>query len=214
MAKLRKEKKSNFTVIDNAIFKDYRLSLKAKGLLCQMLSLPDNWEYSVQGLAKLTSDGTSAITSGLKELEEAGYFRRERIREGNRLAGIEYIISETPNSDFLISENLKQENLILENPPQLNTNESNTKKLNTKVIAIRNLIPPKIEMVEKYITEHNYNVSAEAFMDYYESKGWLVGKAKMKDWQAAVRNWDRNQYGGKPRKSSNPFMDMLATGEY
>ena len=102
MAVLRKEKKSNFTVIDNAIFKDYRLSFKAKGLLCQMLSLPDNWEYSVEGLAKLTSDGTSAITSGLKELEDAGYFRRERVRKDNKLAGVEYIISETPNSDFLI----------------------------------------------------------------------------------------------------------------
>ena len=123
MAVLRKEKKGNFTVIDNAIFKDYRLSFKAKGLLCQMLSLPDGWEYSVEGLAKLTSDGVSAITSGLKELEECGYFRRERVRKNNRLAGIEYVISETPNSDFLISENLKQENLILENPPQLNTNK-------------------------------------------------------------------------------------------
>ena len=211
MAVLRKEKKSNFTVIDNAIFKDYRLSFKAKGLLCQMLSLPDGWEYSVEGLARLTSDGTSAITSGLKELEDAGYFRRERVRKDNRLAGIEYIISETPNSDFLIVENLKQENLILENPAQLNTKESNTNKLNTKLIKY--IIPPTIEMVEDYINEHGYNVNAHNFIDFYESKGWLVGKNKMKDWQAAVRTWSRNE---KPRNrsSGNPYWDLLQEGGY
>lgn len=211
MAILRKEKKSNFTVIDNAIFKDYRLSFKAKGLLCQMLSLPDGWEYSVEGLARLTSDGVSAITSGLRELEEYGYFRRERVRKDNRLAGIEYIISETPNSDFLISENLKQENLILENPPQLNTNKSNTNKSKTKVIDIRYMIPPTIEMIEDYINERGYNVNAHTFYDFYESKGWLVGKTKMKDWQAAIRTWNSKE---KPRASGNPYLDLLNGGGY
>ena len=218
MAVLRKEKKSSFTVIDNAIFKDRKVSFKAKGLLCQMLSLPDGWEYSVKGLATLASDKYSAITSGLKELEEAGYFRREQLYDKGKFAGYEYIISETPvmkNSDFTFSENPISENTISENPTQLNTKESITNESKTKVIDIRHMIPPTIEMVEDYINEHGYNVNAHSFMDFYESKGWLVGKTKMRDWQAAVRTWSRNEYGTKNNKSSgNPFLDMLQEGDF
>ena len=137
MAVLRKDKKGNFTVIDNAIFKDRTLSLKAKGLLCQMLSLPDGWEFSVEGLTKLSTDGRSAVASALNELQEAGYFRRESIRSGNRIAGVEYVISEVPNADFLIAENLTAEKLIAENPTQLNTNKSKTKESNTKSSSLR-----------------------------------------------------------------------------
>ena len=137
MAVLRKEKKGNFTVIDNAIFKDRTLSLKAKGLLCQMLSLPDGWEFSVEGLSKLSTDGRSAVASALNELQKAGYFRRENVRSGNRIAGVEYVISEVPNADFLIAENLTAEKLIAENQAQLNTNKSNTKESNTKSSSLR-----------------------------------------------------------------------------
>lgn len=136
MAVLRKEKKGNFTVIDNAIFKDRTLSLKAKGLLCQMLSLPDGWEFSVEGLSKLSTDGRSAVASALNELQKAGYFRRENVRIGNRIAGVEYVISEVPNADFLIAENLIAEKLIAENQAQLNTNKSNTNKSNTNSLDI------------------------------------------------------------------------------
>ena len=220
MATLRKEKKNSFTVIDNDVFKNHSLSLKAKGLLCQMLSLPDGWEYSVQGLATLTSDGQSAITSGLKELEAAGYFRREQKYKDGKFDGYEYIISETPFCDFPktenpITENTLTENTLTENRQQLNTNELITKKSNTKglVTKARNVIPPTEEMVQSYVLENGYNVNVQSFMDYYESKGWVVGKAKMKDWQAAVRNWSRNEYS-KPSKSANPYWDMLREGSY
>ena len=141
MAVLRKEKRKHYTVIDNGIFKDYSLSYKAKGLLCQMLSLPDGWEYSVKGLMTLASDRYSAITSGLAELEKAGYFRREQVFDGNKFAGYEYVISETPHFDFPCSENPKSEIPkseipISENQAQLNTKELNTNKSNTKDIYI------------------------------------------------------------------------------
>ena len=213
MATLRKEKKSNFTVIDNAIFRDSTLSFKAKGLLCQMLSLPDGWNYSVKGLAMLSTDGISSITSALQELTDAGYFRREQRYKDGKFDGYEYVVSEIKSCDFPFSENPLTENTLTENHAQLNTKELITNKSNTKVIKnIRNVIPPTIEMVEQYIKENGYNVNAEAFMDYYESKGWLVGKSKMKDWQATVRNWSRNEYN-KP-KSTNPFADMLREGGY
>lgn len=136
MAVLRKEKRGNYTVIDNAIFKDSSLSMKAIGLLCVMLSLPDWWNYSIAGLVGIVNDGESAVRSALKELEEAGYFRREKVRENGKIVRIEYVISEYKNCEKPLVENPQLENLVVENRPQLNTKESNTKELTTKRISI------------------------------------------------------------------------------
>lgn len=97
MAKIRVQKDSNFTIIKNNIFLERNISLKAKGLLTQMLSLPDTWDYTVAGLATLCRDGRDSITSALKELEKYGYVTRKRIRdEKGMLKDIEYIIREVP----------------------------------------------------------------------------------------------------------------------
>lgn len=137
MAVLRKEKKGNFTVIDSEIFKDETLSLKAKGLLCTMLSLPNDWNYTIAGLVSLSSDGESAVRSTLKELEEMGYFRREQVRKNGKIVDTEYVISETKNCDFPLVENPLVENQVVENPRQLNTYISNTKESNTKSSSLR-----------------------------------------------------------------------------
>ena len=194
MAVLRKEKKNNFTVIDNAIFKDRTLSLKATGLLCLMLSLPDNWEYSVQGLSKLTTDGISSITSGLKELTEAGYFRREQRYKDGKFAGYEYIISETKKCDFPFSENPLTENTLTENHAQLNTNTLSTKELSTKEFSSsytdmwKALTPDEIDY---FMTA--YDEGSELIQAVYEdvkSKRktvekafeYIIGYAKNKGW--------------------------------
>ena len=81
MAVLRKAHKSNFTVIDNQVFKS-NLSLKARGLLCTMLSLPDNWEFSEKGLQMiLPADGQTSVRTAIKELEGSGYLSRTRLRD-------------------------------------------------------------------------------------------------------------------------------------
>ena len=136
MSVLRKEKKGNFTVIDNAIFKDKDLSMKSIGLLCLMLALPDNWNYSIAGLVSIVSDGESAVRSSLKELEEAGYFRREQVREDGKIVKTEYVISEYKNFENPLVENPVVDNPVVENPPQVNTNTSNTKVSNKKDIYI------------------------------------------------------------------------------
>ena len=132
MAVLRKRKKNNYTVIDNDIFKNRKMSLKAKGLLCLMLSLPDDWEYSLEGLTVLSDDGRTAVSNALKELENLQYFKRQRIYENGRVCGVEYIISEEPMDSNLISEKLISETMISEKPTQLNTNTNKElKELNT-----------------------------------------------------------------------------------
>lgn len=85
-----------------------------------------------------------------------------------------------------------------------------SKNTNRKKKAERNIIPPTAEMVQAYIDSQCYNVNTEQFMDFYESKGWLVGKSKMKDWQAAVRNWHNRE----KKTSTNPFLELLEKGEY
>ena len=87
---------------------------------------------------------------------------------------------------------------------------------NTYIAHKRNVIPPTLEMVDEYIREKGYNVDAEQFIDFYESKGWFVGKNKMKDWQAAVRTWEKSSDRSMPSRKSaaNPFTEMLRKGEY
>lgn len=90
-------KNSNYTTLSNYHFKDRRLSWKAKGLLSTMLSLPDNWNYTIEGLATLAGDGIKSTNSGLAELEKNGYLTREQLRDENgHFAMTEYTIYEKP----------------------------------------------------------------------------------------------------------------------
>ena len=99
MSVFRVDKRRDFTVIANHVFKDHTLSAKAKGILVEMLSLPENWDYTLKGLAILFSDGIDSIRQGIRELEEHGYVVRERRRDAKgRLGGMEYVIYETPHA--------------------------------------------------------------------------------------------------------------------
>lgn len=132
MAVLRKAHKSNFTVIDNQVFKS-NLSLKARGLLSTMLSLPDNWNFSTAGLTSiLPSDGESVIRSAIKELESGGYLTRERIRDDKgKIIDWLWTFSDYPQDENPHVENPHVDKPQLDNPhvgnqPQLNTKEENT----------------------------------------------------------------------------------------
>lgn len=128
MAILRNPKKEKFTVVDNFALRDDRLSLKARGLLVTMMSLPDNWKFSENGLCSiLPKDGQASIRSGLKELEAVGYLTRTRTRDsGGRVSDVVWTICDKPRL-----ENPSVVNPNLGNRPQLNTKESNTEKRNT-----------------------------------------------------------------------------------
>ena len=210
MAILRKQQRAQYTVIDNTIFRDKELSNKALGMLCRMLSLPDGWEFSVMGLAALSNDGKSAVMSQLDELEELGYLMRTQVRDKGKMAGVEYIVSETRMSEKPYTDFPHTVNPHTENPPLSNTKESITNKSNTKRFR-----PPTVEEVAQYISENGYHIDAEQFIDYYSSKGWLVGKSPMKDWKASVRTWERRRKNDEsPKAQTNPFMAMLENGDY
>lgn len=151
MAIIRVEKTKDYTTMSNYHFREKDMSLKAKGLLSLILSLPEEWDYTLAGLSMLCRDGKDSVRTALTELEEFGYVETARVRdEKGRLQGTEYIVREIPVSSLPekeepvleeptlekpILENPTLENPALEkptleNPTQLNTNKSNTKKLN------------------------------------------------------------------------------------
>ena len=99
MAVFRVEKTRNYTVMSNYHLRDKSLSLKAKGLLSLMLSLPEEWDYTTKGLAYICKDGVDSICTAVRELEGAGYIVRQRERHADgTLGGIEYTILEQPES--------------------------------------------------------------------------------------------------------------------
>lgn len=144
MAVFRVEKTKDFTVMSNHHLRNTELSLKAKGLLSLMLSLPEDWDYTTKGLAHICKDGVDSITTALKELERHGYLTRQRLRYDNgQLGDIEYTIHEKPttsekpgvppNRENPRQENPRQAKPEQENPTQLNTNPLKTKKSKTDI---------------------------------------------------------------------------------
>ena len=147
MAVFRIEKTRDYTVMANHHLRNTKLSLKAKGLLSLMLSLPEDWDYTTKGLAKICKDGVDSICSTVNELEEHGYVIRERIRNAKgQLTDIQYTILEQPKPPQPGQGKPKQEKPVLDspvlgtpkqeepeqgNPAQLNTKKSSNQGLNT-----------------------------------------------------------------------------------
>lgn len=147
MAVYRVQRTRDYTVMSNYHLRDKNLTLKSKGLLSMILSLPDEWNYTTRGLAAICKEGVDAIGSALKELETAGYIVRRQLRGANgRITDTEYIIYERPhpredstpdtpapgtdspdteNPDMVPSD---MDTPYLEMPAELNTKESNTQK--------------------------------------------------------------------------------------
>ena len=124
MAVFRVERNKGYTVMSNHHLRNKELSLKAKGLLSQMLSLPEDWDYTLKGLSLINREKIDAIREAIKELERAGYIVRSRERdEKGRLRGADYVIFEQPQPptpDLPTLEKPTLEKPTLENPTQLN----------------------------------------------------------------------------------------------
>ena len=121
MAVFRVERNKGYTVMSNHHLRNKELSLKAKGLLSQMLSLPEDWDYTLAGLSFINREKIDAIREAIKELERAGYIVRSRERdEKGRLRGTDYVIFEQPQtppvSDLPTLENPTLDNPTLEKP--------------------------------------------------------------------------------------------------
>ena len=193
MAVFRVERNTGYTVMSNHHLRNKELSLKAKGLLSQMLSLPEDWDYTLAGLSYINREKIDAIREAVRELERAGYIQRSRERdEKGRLRGTDYIIYEQPPNLDLPTlenptlENPTQEKPTLENPMQLNKDiqktdlpkkeKSNTDLSSTHSIPIHSLNPlpygedEAAQPPERKGTERNdaYRVYEEIIKDNIE----------------------------------------------
>ena len=152
MGVLRVEKNTNYSTMCNEHLKDMNLSLKAKGLLSIMLSLPDEWHYSVKGLKAICRESINTINGILQELEENGYLLRNRIYCNGKISEWEYVIFESKEKKKLYLENLDIKNEDIENQDIENqdienedvykyTKQSSTKELSTNKSSTKEYIP-------------------------------------------------------------------------
>ena len=175
----RVEKNKNYTVISNFHLKDKNLSLKAKGLLSLMLSLPDDWDYSINGLVAICKEELRAVKSTLEELKQYGYLKVVKMppQKGKNCFSYEYTIYEQPQNEDIQNvdvqsvdiQNVHLQDVPIQNALQLNINKSNINELNTK----------------KTITKDNkdiYIVDFENFYSLYPRK-----EAKQKALQAYLK---------------------------
>lgn len=165
MSVIRVNNTKGFTVMSNYHFQDKEISLKAKGLLGLMLSLPSNWDYSVNGLVTIVKENKAAVQSALKELEEHKYLKRTRVQDETGRFDYVYDIYEKPYDKLPCTENRCTdiqctENRCTENQPQINTNKQNTKELNTNRLNTN-------EYKEKNIKKETVN---SVIAEYTESK--------------------------------------------
>lgn len=164
MSVIRIIKDKNFITMGKYHLKEKEMSLKAKGLLSQMLSLPDNWDYSVNGLTTINKESRNTINEILKELERFGYLQRTRIRDSKgKITEVEYLIYESPYLKNQDMENQDMENRDIDNCIQLNTKELNNKeieKINNKKEIYK----------ESWDCEEFVKNFTEAIVDYLNEK--------------------------------------------
>ena len=192
MAVFRVEKNRGYTVMSNHHLRNKELTLKAKGLLSQMLSLPENWDYTLAGLSHINKESIDAIRTAVQELEKAGYIERSQGRdEKGKMTAITYTIYEQPQSPVLenpvlenptsdkpILEKPKADNPTSENPMQLNKDIQNTdlsKKeernkdgLNTDSIPILSPDPSPLSEQNNTLPEQNGKEQKDTYKIYEE----------------------------------------------
>lgn len=178
MAVFRVERTRDYKVMSNYHLRDKSLSLKAKGLLSQMLSLPEDWDYTLSGLSCINRESKDAIRSAINELEKAGYIIRHQTTDASgKFSGNEYIIHESPViveppppkplSGFPTTDNPSTGKPSSENPTQLNIDIQNTEKINTDRVSTDS-IPFFSEKTAASPPEPKRRENADDFENYRE----------------------------------------------
>ena len=198
---IRVKKNKNYSIICNEIFKNKKISLKSKGLLSLILSLPENWELTIKGLDAICKEGVSSIRSTMNELRLNGYMKRVCQRnEKGIIVGWDITIFEkpiNPDANYPVVENQ-----LVDNRTQLNTKL--IKDLNNKEQAF--LI--RKEKFLKEVKEINSDFDYLGFVDYWaeptQKNNWKMRKELQKTWGTSRRidTWIRNDKSWNTKKTS------------
>ena len=181
---IRVIKNKNYSIIANGIFRDVNISLKAKGLLGILLSLPTSWNLSIMGLSKITKEGKHSITNTINELIENGYIERNTLRSKGKFNGYQYIVYEKPNPIKPITAKRTQLN-----------KDINKVTINKDIIWI------------KEVESSNYSKEIkEDFLSYWleESKSGKTRQSMQKTWntERRLKTWAKNDKNWNRTKTS------------
>ena len=192
MGVIRVNKTANYTVLSNFHFKEKEMSLKAKGLLSLMLSLPDTWNYTIAGLVSLSKDGKDSVMSALAELEKFGYLiRSQKVNAKGQFSGVEYNIYEQPQEVNPVADNQNAEKENTEN-----ANAENQRQLNTNFI--KNLKNEVLEELNTY-TEVLSNIKdrelRELYLDYAEMRKTIGSPLTPESMRYLIRRCERYSKG-------------------
>lgn len=224
MAFLRKEHKENYTCISNDVFRS-DLSLKARGMLCTMLSLPDDWEFSENGLQAILKDGQTSVRSAIKELESAGFLSRTRERdESGRMGRCVWIVCDYPRFENPSMDTPSLDKSNWDNEPQLSTKEQSTNEPSTNKSSTKKETRHKYgEYSNVLLTDSDmqklkaefptdWEERIERLSYYMESKGKTY-----KNHLATIRNWarkDGQSPSQQPRRAQENGFDKKIDADY
>ena len=204
-----KQQPFGYTQISNAVFQDKRLNEADVGLLCIMLSLPPDWQFSVAGLCAIRpQSGRDKLAASIKRLENAGYLQRSLRRDGGKFVRTVWEITDTPSTEKPSpkkpSPDFTKETNTLSNK-ELNKKEL-TEKRNSESVPreARERTPfvaPSVEEIESFCSQEQLSIDAQKFVDNYAAKGWTIGSTPVHDWKALVRKWARED---QERASEQP----------
>ena len=235
----REEHNQNFTIIDNVVLQNVNLSFEARGFMAYLLSFPNDWSFSIKGIVKHSGASESVVRRLLAELQAEGYvvinrhvdksgrvtrwswdlFETAKTPESTQMLKSPHVEQTTCGKDQMWSEpHVDRPDVVITTCGKSDTIQSTNKykvlkEQSTKEYkGHRDFVPPTVEEVRDYCLERDNHVNPDAFVDFYTSKGWMVGKNKMKDWKAAVRTWEKDRKEApKPQTiphNSNPFTEL------
>ena len=194
----RIQKSNNYSIISNKILRRKDLSLKAKGLMSLILSLPDTWDLTVNGLVEIVKESKNTIYSILKELNAKGYVERERIRDkAGKVVKWELYIYECPHT-----KKPEVDNPDVDNRTQINKDN----KINTNSI--------KITWIEEVESSDYSNNLKQDFIEYWseESKSGKTRQSMQKTWNTArrLKTWSKNEIVWNKKSSRSKIENQIS----
>ena len=217
----REEHNQNFTIIDNVVLQNVNLSFEARGFFAYLLSLPDDWKFTVRGLVKQTGTSKSVILRLMNELQAEGYIRLTKNKdEAGRFTASSWDVFEgakTPESPHntqtrntaktehgengtrATRNTAKPESGFTEHGENGTIQSTNNNKVLIEQSTKENkgqkrFVPPTVSEVKAYCQERNNGINPEEFIDYYASQGWKKANGRpVVDWKGCVRLWEKDR---------------------
>lgn len=224
----RSEHLKNYTAFQNELIKDSRLSFQTRALMIYILSLPDDWNFSIKGLASQTGMSERKVMELVKELKKHGYIvQKSRRNDRGKIEGWEWDVFEVPvhtveksqcGSATVWTNHSVEQPQCGKHVPILNTkynqvlNEQSTKDISVREKSKKQFTPPTLEEVRAYCIERGNNVDPEKFFDYYTAGQWKDAKGnRVKNWKQKVITWEKKDEAKKAKTqpiAENPFTKL------